>query len=203
MTSDALAAFQQSPAGPAGDSRYYDPAGVDAYIAAATTTISELQDKLAAMLRLVAAAEHGVSSSQADTMSLGRALLLTSEVADKIIADADVRAEEITAAANAHARSVVAAAATEAGRIIGQAQTVAAEILGRGEERLLDIVLPLAARSELVCDEWSQVYGELMSRRPAAAPDDGQDDAEFQLEVLPFPPVPHLSRKPANASPSD
>ena len=103
-----------APGFPAGDPRQYDPVEVEAYVNDATATIRSLQVRLADAARRADEAEMALADCPPETASLGRALLLASDVSDKTIAEAETRAAEIVRLAGEQAVSIIAAAEDEA-----------------------------------------------------------------------------------------
>lgn len=131
----------------AGQHKYYDPGEVEAYVADVTNTIKTLQGRLQEALRRAEHAEQEhregdqpYGDAAAESASLGRALLLAGEVADKTIADADARAAEIVGDGQRRAAAIVEAAQSEARRVVDAAGGAAAEIFEKGEARLLAAV---------------------------------------------------------------
>jgi hypothetical protein len=110
-----------------GSLKYYDTAEVEAYISDATTAIAQLQERLQQATARAEAAEQRASGTGPDTASLGRALLLASEVADKTIAEADERAREVLRQAEKDAAAVLEAARREAAKLVEAATQAAAE----------------------------------------------------------------------------
>jgi len=81
------------------ETRYYDPDEVDTYVNDATNTIRTLNARLLDATRRADEAERALGDKQTETASLGRALLLASDVADKTIFGAGATAAEIIRAA--------------------------------------------------------------------------------------------------------
>jgi len=139
-----------------GQDRYYDPAEVEAYILEATTTIKSLQAQLREVTRRAEDAEHG-QGTQGETASLGRALLLASEVAEKTIADADSNAAQILRSAEDQAKALIEAAHAEGDRLVVAARGTAERAFQDSEARLLAAVNAFVEGSNILRDELSKV----------------------------------------------
>jgi hypothetical protein len=145
--------------------KYYDPAEVDTYVNDATNTIKTLQSRLAEATRRAEEAERAAAEGKPETASLGRALLLASEVADKTISDADVKAAEIVHAAHERASSIIATAEADGRRVIESAQRAAVDVFRDGEARLLAAVDAFIEGSTVLRGELAKVHDEASSWR--------------------------------------
>ena len=163
-----------SPDPTAGQQKYYDPAEVEAYVADVTATIKTLQGRLQEAVRRAEHAEQTGPGDRGDppsgdyhpeSASLGRALLLAGEVADKTIADADIRATEIVRAAEYRAAAIVEAAHTEARRLVDTASGAAAEVFQKGEARLLAAVSAFVEGSNVLRSALARIEGDATSWR--------------------------------------
>jgi len=163
-----------SPDPTAGQQKYYDPAEVEAYVADVTATIKTLQARLQEAVRRAEHAEQSGPGERWDqasgdyhpeSASLGRALLLAGEVADKTIADADTRAAEIARAAEYRAAAIVEAAHTEARRLVDTASGAAAEVFQKGEARLLAAVSAFVEGSNVLRAALSRIEDDATSWR--------------------------------------
>lgn len=106
-----------SPDPSSSESRYYDAEEVEAYIQQAEATFAELSGQLQTALARAEAAEGQIGGVSRDRSSLGRALVLASEVADNTIAEADQQAARIRGEAEGHARQTMERAREEAARL--------------------------------------------------------------------------------------
>jgi DivIVA protein len=148
--------------------KYYDPAEVEAYVAEVTNTIKTLQARLTDAVRRAEVAEQSTGGDrQPETASLGRALLLAGEVADKTIADADARGAEIIRAAEDRAVAIIEAANHEAQRLVEAAGGAAAEVFQKGEARLLAAVSAFMEGSEVLRGALARIEADATSWRSA------------------------------------
>jgi len=143
-----------------GSQKYYDTVEVDAYIAETGVAITQLQERLQDAIRRAEVAEQRPSGVAPDAASLGRALVLATEVADKTIAEADHRAAEIIQQAERDAASMVDAAREEAERLIAGARKTAAEAPSPGEPPLLAALDTFLGRSQQVREDLRLVERE-------------------------------------------
>ena len=189
--------------------KYYDPGEVEAYISEATTTITTLQARLEELARRAADAEQALGDYHPETASLGRALLLASEVADKTISDADARAEEIVRVADVRAHEIVEAARkeadnilvtaqTEANRLINAATTAAADAFQVGQTRLLAAVARFVEGSNTLRAELAGVEDDATTWRAEINPSSGRS----REHAVAFAPPPVATAAPT-ARPSE
>jgi cell division septum initiation protein DivIVA len=157
---------------PPGQQKYYDPAEVEAYVRDVTETIKTLQARLQEASRRAEAAERALDGdSQPETASLGRALLLAGDVADKTIADANAKATEIIRAAEEKAADIVERANTEASRLIDAAGGAAADVFEKGEARLLAAVSAFMEGSNVLRAALGRIEDDATAwRKTARAP---------------------------------
>jgi hypothetical protein len=150
---------------PPGQQKYYDPAEVEAYIRDVTETIKALQARLEETTRRADAAERYMGERNPETASLGRALLLAGEVADKTIADADIRAGDIIRGAEDRAVAIIEAANGEAQRLVDAAGGAAAGLFQKGEARLLAAVSAFMEGSNVLRSALSKIEEDAASWR--------------------------------------
>jgi cell division septum initiation protein DivIVA len=143
-----------------GSQKYYDTAEVEAYIAETGVAISQLQERLQDAIGRAEAAEQRPSGVAPDAASLGRALVLATEVADKTIAEADQRAAEIIQQAQRDAAGLVGAAREESERLVAAARQTAAESPSPGEPPLLAALDTFLGRSPQVREDLRLVERE-------------------------------------------
>jgi hypothetical protein len=148
---------------PAGATRYYDPNEVEAYIRDATTAIGMLQARLQEAVHRAEEAERKLADYKPETLGLGRALLLASDVADKTIADADGRVAEIMRVAQRQAAELIDNANAEALRVVDDARSVAADLIQQGYARLSAAVSSFVGSSQLLQAELSAIVDEARS----------------------------------------
>jgi DivIVA protein len=188
--------------------KYYDPGEVEAYISEATTTITALQARLEELARRAADAEQALGDYHPETASLGRALLLASEVADKTISDADARAEEIVRVADERAQEIVEAARkdadsvlvtarSEANRLINAATTAAADAVQVGEARLLAAVARFVESSNTLRAELAGVEDDATAWRGTINTSPGRS----REHAVAFVPPPVATAPPTTAFP--
>jgi hypothetical protein len=166
-----------------GESKFYDPGEVEAYINEATNTIKTLQARLADATRRSEEAERSMSESQPETASLGRALLLASEVADKTLSDADARAAEIVRAAQAEASTIIAASQRDADRLIDRAKEAAAAHYRVGQERLLAAVAAFVEGANVLRGQLTEVE-EDSTRWQGSVPPPSAVDRPARTDIL-------------------
>jgi cell division septum initiation protein DivIVA len=178
---------------PSGDQRFYDPTEVEAYVNEVTGTIRTLQARLVEAERR--ADQAGLPGDQhPETATIGRALLLAGEVADKTIAEADARAAQIVGAAEDRAADIVSAAKADADRMIDRARDAAAEMFQRGEARLLAAVSAFVEGSDILRAELTRIEEDAASWRGSNRATPGTDSP-----VSSPPPRPDGAAPPAGA----
>lgn len=197
---------------PPGQQKYYDPAEVEAYVRDVTETIKTLQARLQEASRRAEAAERALDGdAQPETASLGRALLLAGEVADKTIADANAKAAEILKAAEEKATEIIERANSEATRLVDAAGGAAADVFEKGEARLLAAVSAFMEGSNVLRAALGRIEEDATSWRKTAraprpeAPETPNAPALHDEAPAPAPtsqPEPPLSGGSADTAPS-
>lgn len=172
----------------AGEARYYDPGQVEAYINEVTNTIKTLQARLSEATRRAEEAERSVGDGQEpESASIGRALLLASEVAEKTISEADARAAEIVEAAHIEASAILAASQREADHLIDRAREAAAAHYRGGQERLLAAVHAFVEGANMLRHQLAEVEEDVTRGRepaPVATPAPPAPDPQTRAEIL-------------------
>jgi vacuolar-type H+-ATPase subunit H len=170
--------------------KYYDPAEVEAYVTDVTNTIKTLHARLLDATRRAELAEQTFGDQHADTASLGRALVLAGEVADKTIADADARAAEIIRSAEAGASGITQSAHDEANRLVDSARSAAADLFRSGETRLLEVVAAFVEGTNVLRADLEKITSHATSWRgtiPSAGPQPSRlSEGE---DFIPAPPA--------------
>jgi len=182
-----------TPSFPAGDPKYYDPAEVEAYVNDATTTIRTLQARLADAARRADEAEQALGDCQPEAASLGRALLLASEVADKTVAEAEAHAAEIVRAASEQAAAIIATAELEAHHLVDAAHGAATDIFRDGEARLMAAVSAFVEGSTVLREELAKVGEDAARWRAGSSPQDGVD---HEPHTFAAPEISEISEPP-------
>jgi cell division septum initiation protein DivIVA len=155
-----------------GEQKYYEPAEVEAYVNDVTNVIKGLQASLREATVRAEAAERALADNHPETATLGRALLLAGEVADKTVAEADIKAEEIVRAAQDRASGITGAARSEAQRLVTTAREASADLYQMGEARLLAAVDAFIQGAEVLRGELATIKVEASTWRDSIATSD-------------------------------
>jgi DivIVA protein len=149
---------------PMDETKYYDPTEVEAYIEEATITIKNLQARLSESTRRAEeaerSAERSIDEGQPEPASLGRALLLASQVAERTIYDADIKAAEIIDAAKEAATVIIAAAQQDADRLVEAAEKAGAVYFRNAQDRLLVAVSAFVEGADILQRQLAELQEE-------------------------------------------
>jgi cell division septum initiation protein DivIVA len=137
-----------------------DPVEVDAFVAAAKTSVSSLQEQLSELSQADTPAPEGEAQAPADRLT--RFLTLAEEQTAAVIAEAKAEARSIASEAKRQADQVVAEARADAERSVGEAESA----LQQAREESDRAIAGLEERRRTMFEELEAMRSRLLSLLP-------------------------------------